>query len=197
MSYVAITSTNPPNKGTAKFLYSPSLFDATTGVYNGHRVNGHTYPMQNGKIVFYEGSMNSITSFGSVQVSLTNPPSTTYWEGEFQILNASDRSVVVSGQVMKGSQYYIYIPAYVPPYYREISEIRYIANIQDGLEDGNQRYPLADGNYIAVFQIVRKYMMTVAGPPMTFSETDVTSVSTMEHNFTISTGVITSVSFTL
>ena len=204
MVYVAIKSTTTPLPGCAKRLYSPQLLDPATGVYGANPTNAHQYELDSaGKFQFYEESevYASPASVGKIQAKLAvNPslPDTTYWQGTFQIIKASDRSVVLSGVVIKGSQNYMYIPGYVSPYV-EVSRIVYTDSTAPNYSDGGQQMstdiPALD--YIAVFEIVKKFSTALPGPPVTFTETDVTAITTMEIPVTVTAGAVSVVTFTL
>jgi hypothetical protein len=202
MSYTPILSVTVPTSGGCKQLWSPQLFNASTGVYSAPTsASVAGYPLDNsGRMQFYEGCKPSTGATGYVQCTLTNPPSTTYWDAEYNVLNASTRDVITSGTFFKGSLAYTYRPGYVYPYI-ELNQVHYtdaIAPETGGPFSGgnDQKTSLPVGTYILQFKEVNGYQQLLAGPPATFTTTTSTSASTMEFTVIVSEGAVTTQAFT-
>lgn len=200
MSYTPILSVVVPTSGGCKRLWSPQLFNAYTGVYSlptSGSVCG--YPLDNsGRAQFYEGSIPETEEQGYIQCTLSNPGTPTYWNGSFEVLNASTREVLGSGD-FKLSSDYTYRPGYVSPY-MELSQIHYTdAAMNSDLSaysgGGDQKVAYDAGTYIIKFKEVNSYTLLSSGPPATFSVVTATSASTMEYEIIVVPGETTVQSF--
>ena len=200
MTYTAIVDTVPPTI-TPKSLYASSLFNTATGVYGASVPSSANLAVSGGNLQLYEGSQLVIATGGYIQATLSglSVPSGGYWAGLYTVLNASDRSIVVQHQAVKGSQGYAFAPATAPPLYTLISTIYYTDSSGFPYFTGgnDQKYHLATGNYIVVLESYTVYTQTM---PHTDTAgaffSSVTTLKGTESTVTVTNGATVTAAFT-
>lgn len=211
-TYQAVTSEVPPSgTGNSKQLYSPDLFDTTTGDYPmATPPSTATYPPVSDKIPFFESAEPVTTGYGYIQATLAGAAGgpNGYWDGNVEIYQYP--SMTPAGTLtFKEAQRYEFTPAITAPDYLPdcISQIVY-SDATETDPGGNQKTELIpSGDYAVVFQIYRTYTEATPvqhppvnsgrGLPATFSETDTTTISTMEVLVTVADGETAIAAFTL